>query len=126
MEPQPFWPLGLWFLAVLGTLASVLALSFVLGERHREPATLEPYESGMLPTGDARVRLSPGFYLVAMLFVIFDLEAVFLFAWAIAAREVGWPGYVEMVVFVTLLLVALGWIWRVGALDWARTTRHVR
>jgi NADH-quinone oxidoreductase subunit A len=101
----------------------MLGLSYVLGERHKEKATGEPYESGMPPTGSARLRFDVKFYLIAMFFVIFDLEAAFLFAWAIALRDLGWLGYLEVVVFVGVLLVALVYLWRVGALDWGPSRR---
>jgi NADH-quinone oxidoreductase subunit A len=74
--------------------------------------------------GSAHVRLSARFYLIAMFFVIFDLEAVFVFAWAVAARELGWPGYWEMAIFVGLLVVALAYLWRLGALDWSAVRSH--
>jgi NADH-quinone oxidoreductase subunit A len=112
------WPIGIYFALVLLLVASMLVLSHVLGQRHRDRATGSPYESGILSEGSARVRLSAKFYLVAMLFVVFDLEAVFIFAWAVAGRQVGWPGYWEMVVFVGILLAALAYLWRLGALDW--------
>ena len=117
------WPLAVYVFMVVILVGVVLALSRLLGERHREPATGQPYESGMMPTGSARLRFPAEFYLVAMFFVIFDLEAVFIFAWAVAARELGWAGYVEMVVFMGVLLAALVYLWRVGALDW-RTPRQ--
>jgi NADH-quinone oxidoreductase subunit A len=85
---------------------------------HCDRATNSPYESGIVSEGSARVRLSAKFYLVAMFFVVFDLEAVFIFAWAVAARKVGWAGYWEMVVFVGILVAALAYLWRLGALDW--------
>ncbi|WP_447987550.1 NADH-quinone oxidoreductase subunit A [Nitrospira sp. Nam74] len=93
--------------------------SYVLGQRHWAPATGTPYESGIVSEGSARVRLSARFYLVAMFFVVFDLEAVFLFAWTVAAREVGWAGYWEVVLFIGVLLASLIYLWGVGALDWA-------
>jgi NADH-quinone oxidoreductase subunit A len=96
----------------------MLGLSYVLGQRHRDRSTDSPYESGILSEGSARVRLSAKFYLVAMFFVIFDLEAVFLFAWAVAVRETGWTGYVEASIFIFVLLAGLGYLWRVGALEW--------
>jgi NADH-quinone oxidoreductase subunit A len=103
----------------------MIALSAVLGQRHQDRATGDPYESGILSTGTARVRLSVHFYLVAMLFVIFDLEAVFIFAWALGARALGWPGYLGVVVFIVILTVALVYEWRQGALEW-RTWSQVR
>jgi NADH-quinone oxidoreductase subunit A len=112
------WPMVLYFIAVILLVGGMLAVSFVLGERHREPATGAPYESGILSRGSAHLRLSAKFHLVAMLFVIFDLEAVFIFLWAIAGRELGWAGYGEMLVFIGVLAAALGYLWRTGALDW--------
>jgi NADH-quinone oxidoreductase subunit A len=121
------WPLAVYVGAVLLLVSGMIGMSYVLGERHREPATGDPYESGILSTGTAQVRLSVQFYLVAMFFVIFDLEAAFLFAWAVAARELGWPGYLEASVFVAVLAAALAYVWRAGGLDWgtrgARRTR---
>ncbi len=117
------WPLLVYFGAVIVLAAGMLGISYVLGERHKERATGEPYESGILSTGSARIRLSAKFYLVAMFFVIFDLEAVFIFAWAVAWRELGWIGYIEVVVFIVILLAALIYLWRVGALDWGTSRR---
>ncbi len=113
------WSLLLYAALVILFLAAVLALSSALGERHAEPATGEPFECGVVSVGDARTRIPARFYLVAMLFVIFDLEAVFLFAWAVSIREAGWTGYWEALVFIAVLIAALAYLWRVGALDWA-------
>ena len=116
------WPLIVYSaLAVLVT-ATMLG-SYVLGQRHGEPATGTPYESGIVSEGSARVRLSARFYLIAVFFVVFDLEAVFLFAWAVAAREVGWAGYWEVLIFTGVLMVALMYLWGIGALDWAMERR---
>lgn len=125
-QAQNLWVLGLYFLVVLLIVASMLGLSYVLGQRHKEPATGSPYESGILSQGSARVRLAAKFYLTAMFFVIFDLEAVFIFAWAVAARELGWTGYVELAVFVAILVAALAYLWRLGALDWSPRSRSIR
>lgn len=112
------WPLAV-YLVIIGLLVgAMLGLSFLLGQRHNDRATGAPYESGILSEGSARVRISVKFYLVAMFFVIFDLEAVFIFAWAVAVREAGWAGYAEMLAFIVVLLATLGYLWRVGALDW--------
>jgi NADH-quinone oxidoreductase subunit A len=122
---MPDWSLPLYLAAVAFVVAAMLALSAVLGERlPRSRATV--YESGMLPSGSARVRLSARFYLVAVFFVVFDLEAVFLFAWALAARELGWSGYWAMFVFVVILGATLAYLWRSGALDWVDARRHTR
>ena len=118
------WPLGLYLVIVLALVVAMLGLSFVLGQRHHERATDSPYESGILSQGSARVRLSAKFYLVAMFFVIFDLEAVFLFAWAVSVRETGWPGYAEASVFIAVLLATLVYLSRVGALDWRQGSRR--
>ena len=119
------WPLVV-YVAIVGMLVTaMLSLSFVLGQRHQDRATGSPYESGILSEGSARVRFSAKFYLVAMFFVIFDLEAVFLFAWAVAVREVGWAGYAEVLLFITVLLATLAYLWRVGALDWRHGSRRM-
>ncbi len=118
------WPLGIFFILVILLVVGMLAASWVLGQRHREPATDDPYESGIKSEGSAHVRLSAKFYLVAMFFVIFDLEAVFLYAWSVAARDLGWAGYAEVVVFIGVLVIALVYLWRLGALDWGPVKRH--
>ena len=118
MGSATLWPLGLYFLIALVVAGSMIGLSYVLGERHSDRATGQPYESGIVSTGSARVRLSVKFYIVAMLFVIFDLEAVFIFAYAVAYEEVGWAGYAGLLVFVAVLVVALIYELRMGALDW--------
>ncbi|MGE5724688.1 MAG: NADH-quinone oxidoreductase subunit A [Acidobacteriota bacterium] len=112
------WALGVYFLALLFVIGAILLISWVLGPRHREPATGSPYEGGILSEGSARVRLSARFYLVAMFFVVFDLEAVFIYSWAVAAQELGWAGYWEVVIFIGVLAVALIYLWKLGALDW--------
>lgn len=118
-----YWPLAAYFFIVLLLVGFMLGLSYILGERHKERATVEPYESGALITGSARVRFDVRFYLVAVFFVIFDLEAVFIFAWAVAARELGIVGYAEIVIFIVVLLAGLVYLWRIGALE-SGTTRH--
>jgi len=120
-----FWALVGYFIAVLIVAAIMIGASALLGERHREKATDEPYESGIAVTGSAHIRLPIQFYLVAMLFVIFDLEAVYLFAWAVAVPEVGWLGFGEMLVFIAVLFIALAYVWRVGALEWGTSQRRV-
>ena len=97
----------------------MIGLSYVLGERHRGRVTDEPYESGMPPTGSAKGRMDVQYFLVALCFVVFDVEAVFIFAWAVCARDLGWTGYIGAVVFIGVLLAALFYLARVGALDWA-------
>ncbi|HKB52817.1 MAG TPA: NADH-quinone oxidoreductase subunit A, partial [Ramlibacter sp.] len=102
-------------------------LSPYLGERHASrPAADEPFESGVVSVGDARLRLAAKFYLLAVLFVVFDVEALFVYAWAIALREAGWAGYVDMAIFIAILVAALAWLWRLGALDWGPRRRLTR
>ena len=111
-------PLIVYSALVVFVTAAMLA-SYVLGQRHWEQATNTPYESGIVSEGSTPVRFSARFYLVAIFFVVFDLEAVFLFAWAVAAREAGWAGYWEVVIFIGVLMAALIYLWGIGALDWA-------
>ena len=118
LQTSPLWPLAVYFAAVLILVVAMMALSHVLGQRHTQRATGQPYESGILVTGSARLRLDVKYYLVAMFFVIFDLETVFIVAWAIAFRELGWAGYVEILIFIGVLVAALIYLWRLGALDW--------
>jgi NADH-quinone oxidoreductase subunit A len=117
------WPFAVYFAAVLVLVVGMLALSYFLGQRHQEKGTGEPYESGIVSTGSARLRFSAQFYLIAMLFVIFDLETVFIFAWAVAFRQLGWAGYLGILVFIGVLVAALIYEWRVGALDWGGRRR---
>ncbi|MDX5421436.1 MAG: NADH-quinone oxidoreductase subunit A [Hymenobacteraceae bacterium] len=111
------WPMVVYGAIVLSLVGLILGLSYVLGQRHQERATGEPYEGGILSAGTARTRFSSQFYLVAMLFVIFDVETVFILSWAIAFRELGWYGYLGVLVFIVILVVVLVYEWRNGALD---------
>jgi NADH-quinone oxidoreductase subunit A len=120
------WPLALYFFAVLAVVSIMIGLSSVLGERHQERATTDPYECGMVLTGSARVRFNAAFYLIAVFFVIFDLEALFIISWAVAARELGWSGYVEIIIFIGILFAALVYLWRMGALELRRKGRAGR
>ena len=118
------WPLAVYFAAIVVLAASMIGVSYILGQRHRERATDIPYESGITPVESARLRFSTDFYLIALFFVIFDLESVFIFAWAIAARETGWVGYIEVLIFIGILVGALIYLWRMGALDWGTVRRN--
>src|SRR5262245_21781119 len=113
-----------WFsillMIVLGAgfaLVSIL-LSSVLGPRKPTAEKQAPYECGMPPVGDARERQSVKFYLVAMIFLLFDIEVAFLYPWAMALRDLGWSGYLQLLVFMLLLLAGYVYVWRKGALDW--------
>ena len=117
MTPQT-WYMIAYSAAVIAVTSLMIGVSYVLGQRHKERATGEPYESGIVSTGSARLRFSAKFYLVAMFFVIFDLESVFLFSWAVAFRELGWNGYWAALFFIAVLVAVLVYVWRMGALDW--------
>ncbi len=123
MQPDPLWPLIVYFIAVLGLVGAMVGLSYVLGQRHEERGTGKPFESGAESVGYGRLRFPAHFYLVAVFFVIFDLEAVFIFAWAVTLYESGWAGYIEILVFIGILVAALVYLWRIGALDWAPERR---
>jgi NADH-quinone oxidoreductase subunit A len=113
----PLWPLLLYTSLVVVLIAAILALSYILGQRHNDRATGKPYEGGIEQTGTARIRFSTQFYLVAMLFVIFDVEAVFIILWALALYDLGWPGYIGAGLFIVQLVVVLIYEWSIGALD---------
>jgi NADH-quinone oxidoreductase subunit A len=112
------WPLAVFFIVVVLLVIFILTVSSVLGQRHRSRTTDEIFECGLVSTGSARVRFAAKFYLMAMFFVIFDLESVFILVWSVGARELGWIGYLEVALFIGILLAALFYLWRVGALDW--------
>lgn len=118
------WTLGLYSAVVIALVAAMLVTSWLLGQRHVERATGYPYESGIAPTGGARLRLSVGFYPVAVAFLVFDVEAAFLFTWAVAARDLGWAGYAEAMSFVGVLGGALVYLWRRHTLEWGLAGRH--
>jgi NADH-quinone oxidoreductase subunit A len=108
---------------VLLLVFTMLGLSYLLGQRVSQPGKNLPFESGIISVGSAQFKISVHFYLTAILFIIFDLEVVFLFAWAVVVREAGWPGFVEITVFIVILTAALVYLWRIGALDWRTQTQ---
>lgn len=120
-SPQT-WALTIYVAAVLFVVGLMIGLSWVLGSRNHGRAKNDPFESGVVGVGGGHLRFSAKFYLVAMFFVIFDLEAVFLYAWAVSIRESGWAGYIEACIFIAVLLIGLVYIWRLGGLDWAPKT----
>lgn len=122
VHSAPLWPLAVYFILVLLLVAGMMIVSHIVGQRHSERATGQLYESGMIVTGSSRIRFDVRFYLIAMIFVIFDLEAVFIFAWSAAFRDLGWAGYIEILVFVGVLIAALAYLWRLGVLDWGNIT----
>lgn len=120
------WAIATYVGLVVVIIGIMLGASWLLGGRAWGRAKNEPFESGVVGAGSPRLRLSAKFYLVAMFFVIFDLEAVFLFAWAIGLRESGWPGLIEASIFIFVLLASLVYLWRIGALEWAPDGRRKR
>lgn len=123
-EAEPaLWPFVVYFIAVLVLVATMLGLSWILGQRRANKATNMPFESGVLSVGSPQIQMSVEFYLVAIFFVIFDLETVFIFAWAVAFFELGWEGFVAVLLFIAILGVALVYELSTGALDWGIKVR---
>lgn len=125
LQNESYWPILAYAAIVLVAVTAILILSYLLGQRHAEKATGEVFESGIMPTGSARLHFSSDFYLIAMFFVIFDLETAFIVAWAIGYEEAGWPGFIGALVFVGILLVVLAYEWSTGALDYGPKGRKI-
>ena len=119
--------LGVVIMVALGVgfAATMIGASILLGPRNPTPEKLAPYECGMPAVGDARERQSVKFYLVAMIFLLFDIEVAFLYPWAIALRDLGWPAFFQIVTFFLILLFGFVYVWRKGVLDWG-SGRRVR
>ena len=107
-----------------GFAAFNIGVSKLIGPKHPTPEKLAPYECGMPPVGDARERHPVKFYLVAMIFLLFDIEVAFLYPWAMALRELRWLGFMQLVVFFAILLAGYVYVWRKGVLDWGPTARR--
>jgi NADH-quinone oxidoreductase subunit A len=123
---EVYFPVLVQALIAMALAAGLLTASYVLGKRVRNRIKDTPYESGITPTGDARQRFSVKFYLVGMLFILFDIEAIFLYPWVVVYRELKMFAFVEMLVFVVLILSGFFYIWKKGALDWAESDRAAR
>ena len=119
------WPLVVYGGAVVALVTIMLGLSYILGQKHEESETNEPFESGIKVTDSARLRFPIHYYIVAMFFVIFDLEAVFIFTWAISLKEVGWAGYIAAIIFIAVLIAVLIYEWRIGALDFGASGKKI-
>ena len=117
------WAFTVYVIGAICICLTMIGLAALLGGRAYGRAKNKPFESGVDSVGNARLRFSAKFYLVAMFFVIFDVEALYLFAWSVSVRESGWVGFIEATIFITLLLVGLLYLWRIGALDWAPKKR---
>ena len=123
MSSPEIWSIVVFVLGVLVLCGIMLGASAMLGGKGDARARGEPFESGVVSASPERLRLSAKFYLVAVFFVIFDVEALFLYAWAISVRESGWAGFAEALAFIGILLVSLIYLARIGALDWAPKAR---
>jgi len=118
--PDTYFPVLVQVAIAILVAAGLVAISMLLGKRVRNRVKDSPYESGIAPTGTARERFSVKFYLVAIVFILFDIEAVFLYPWAVVYRELKLFGFVEMLLFVILILSGFFYIWKKGALDWSQ------
>ena len=114
-----YFPVLVQAIVAMALAAGLLSVSFLLGKKVRNRVKDMPYESGMVPTGDARHRFSVKFYLVGMLFILFDIEAIFLYPWVVIFRELKMFAFVEMLIFVVFILSGFFYIWKKGALDWS-------
>ena len=123
---QTYFPVLLQVLIAMAVAAGMLGVSYLLGKRVRNQVKDMPYESGIVPTGTARERFSVKFYLVGMLFILFDIEAIFLYPWAVVYRELKMFAFVEMLIFILLIVCGYIYIWRKGALDWSGADRESR
>lgn len=126
-DPFSPWSPGLlgllvYFGLVVAAMAVVLWLSAWLGEKKSNPEKERPYESGVIPTGTARVRYPVPFYLIAVFFLVFDVEAAFIYSWASAFGALGWFGWLQMTFFIVVLFVSLLYVWKKGGLDWGPST----
>jgi NADH-quinone oxidoreductase subunit A len=116
---EVYFPVLVQALIAMALAAGLLSVSYLLGKKVRNRVKDMPYESGIVPTGDARGRFSVKFYLVAMLFILFDIEAIFLYPWVVVYRELKMFAFVEMLIFVIFILSGFFYIWKKGALDWS-------
>lgn len=119
--PETYFPILIQVLVAAAIGAGLIGASFALGKRARSPLKDTPYESGMAPVGSASERFSVKFYLVGMIFILFDIEAVFLYPWAVVYRQLKLFGFFEMLIFVALIVVGFFYVWKKGALDWSVT-----
>jgi NADH-quinone oxidoreductase subunit A len=117
--PETWFPVLVQILIAVAVAGAMIGLSAILGQRLRDSVKSSAYESGMKPVGNARERFSVKFYLVAMVFIVFDIEAIFLYPWAVVYRRLGLFGFFEMLLFIVLVLAGYFYIWKKGVLNWA-------
>jgi NADH-quinone oxidoreductase subunit A len=115
-----YLPILVHVLVVFAIAAAIMGLSAWVGVKRPSREKLAPYECGIAPVGDARERFSVSYYLVGMLFILFDVEIAFLFPWAVVYRSLRWFGFIEMSLYIGILLAGYLYIWKKGALDWNR------
>src|SRR6266699_1780769 len=120
--PDTYFPVLVQIAIAVVVAAALVAISFLLGKHVKNRTKDTPYESGIAPTGSARERFSVKFYLVAIVFILFDIEAVFLYPWAVVFRQLKMFAFVEMLLFIVLILSGFFYIWKKGALDWSSET----
>lgn len=126
MDLPAYLPIAIMFLLALGFAVVAVSLAYVMSPKNPTPEKLAPYECGIVPETDAVGRFPVQFYLIAMLFVVFDVEIIFLFAWAVLFPELGWAGMAEIGIFTALVVLTLGYVWGRGALDWNMPLRERR
>jgi len=119
------WPLLVYAAAVVLLVGGMLFISYFLGERHKEPATNDVYEGGVIADGTARMLFPVHFYIIALFFVIFDVQAAFIFAWAIAVKTLGWPGYLAICAFTGISGSVLLYEWSIGALEFGPNNKKI-
>jgi NADH-quinone oxidoreductase subunit A len=119
------WPFVVYGIAVISLVSVMLLLSYVLGERHREPATNDVYEGGVIADGTARVLFPVHFYIIALFFVIFDIQGVFIIAWAISIKSLGWSGYITICTFIGIFLCVFIYEWSVGAMNFGPDAKKI-
>jgi len=117
---ESFAPLLIYLLGAMIVAGALVTLSSLVGWHRPSRVKQQPYECGITPTGDAREPFSVKFYLVAMVFILFDIEAIFLYPWAYVFRALRWHGFIEMMVYMAILLAGYIYLWKKGALDWSR------
>ena len=117
--PETYWPVLLQAIVAMAVATGMIGISYILGHKVRNRVKDMPYECGITPTGSARERFSVKFYLVGMLFILFDIEAIFLYPWAVVYRELKMFAFFEMLLFIVLVLAGFFYIWKKGALDWS-------
>lgn len=120
---ETYWPVLLQALIAMAVAAGMLGISYLLGKKVRNRVKDMPYECGITPTGSARERFSVKFYLVGMLFILFDIEAIFLYPWAVVYRELKLFAFFEMLIFIVLILAGFFYIWKKGTLEWSGAGR---